>query len=96
MQVKNKLKQLRTQAGITVADLSKATGISAASISRQENCERTIPTEAAIIYCDYFGCTMDYFFCRESNERIFNKYSNSDLNEFLGMIESELKRRKSK
>lgn len=95
MQVKNRLKLLRTQAGMTVADLSRETGIPVSSISRQENLTRTITTEAAITYCDYFGCSMDYFFCRENNERLFDKYSNMELKDFIGVVDTELKRRKA-
>lgn len=91
--VKNRLKELREGRGLSVAQLAEATGIKGASISFQENHKRAITVETAVIYCDFFKCTLDYLFCRDDKADVFQKYQTRELEQFLEVMREELERR---
>lgn len=91
--VKNRLKQLREGQGLSVAQLADATGVKSSSISFQENGKRAITVETAVIYCDFFKCTLDYLFCRDDKTDVFQKYQTKELVQFLEIIKEEVDRR---
>lgn len=91
----NRLKELRESRGLSVAQLSAATGIKTASISFQENRKRAITIDTALVYCDFFKCTLDYLFCRDDKTDVFVKYQTRELVSFLDIIREEIERRES-
>lgn len=91
---KNRLRELREKKGISIQEFEKITGTKAASISLQETGKRAITVETACIYCDYFGCSLDFLFCREDHENEFEAYKTEQLEEFLDILEREVQRRK--
>lgn len=68
--MKNNLKKLRTQAGLTQISLQMKTGIEQALLSKFENGERIPPTESLIILADFYGVSMDYIMGRTENPEI--------------------------
>jgi len=55
---------LRTGLGFSQAKLSKALGISQASLNRYENNQAAIPDNALLKYADYFDVSADYLLGR--------------------------------
>ncbi len=68
--MKNNLKKLRKQAGLTQISLQMKTGIEQALLSKFENGERIPPTETLIILADFYGVSMDYIVGRTENPDI--------------------------
>ena len=68
--MKNNLKKLRKQAGLTQISLQMKTGIEQALLSKSENGERIPPTETLIILADFYGVSMDYIVGRTENPDI--------------------------
>ena len=68
--MKNNLKKLRKQAGLTQISLQMNTGIEQALLSKFENGERIPPTETLIILADFYGVSMDYIVGRTENPEI--------------------------
>ncbi|MBO4433722.1 MAG: helix-turn-helix transcriptional regulator [Clostridia bacterium] len=68
--MKNNLKVLRKQKGITQISLQMQTGIEQALLSKFENGERTPPTETLMILADFYNVSMDYIMCRTENPKI--------------------------
>lgn len=68
--MKNKLKKLRKQAGLTQISLQMKTGIEQALLSKFENGERIPPTETLIILADFYGVSIDYIVGRTENPDI--------------------------
>lgn len=62
--MKNNLKKLRKEKGMTQLSLQMKTGIEQALISKYESGERVPPTETLIKLADFFGVSMDYIMCR--------------------------------
>lgn len=62
--MKNNLKKLRKEKGLTQIALQMQTGIEQALISKFESGERVPPTETLIILADFFGVSIDYILCR--------------------------------
>ena len=62
--MKNNLKKLRKEKGLTQIALQMQTGIEQALISKFESGERIPPTETLIILADFFGVSIDYILCR--------------------------------
>ena len=68
--MKNNLKKLRTQAGLTQISLQMKTGIEQALLSKFENDERIPPTETLMVLADFYGVSMDYIMGRTDNPEI--------------------------
>jgi len=68
--MKNNLRLLRKQRGITQISLQMQTGIEQALISKYENEERIPPTDALMKLADYYGVSMDYIMGRTENPKI--------------------------
>ena len=65
--LKNNLKKLRKEKGLTQIALQMQTGIEQALISKYENGERIPPTETLIILADFFNTNIDYLLGRKDN-----------------------------
>lgn len=65
--LKNNLKKLRKEKGLTQIALQMQTGIEQALISKYENGERIPPTETLIILADFFNTNIDYLLDRTDN-----------------------------
>ncbi len=68
--MKNNLKKLRLDKGMTQIALQMATGIEQALISKFENGERTPPTETLLNLADFYNVSLDYIMCRTGNPKI--------------------------
>jgi transcriptional regulator with XRE-family HTH domain len=68
--MKNNLKKLRKEAGLTQISLQMKTGIEQALLSKFENGERTPPTETLIALADFYNVSMDYIVGRTENPEI--------------------------
>lgn len=55
-----RLKELRTEKGLSIQALSKEIKIGVASICRWENCQADVKGSQLIILANYFGVTIDY------------------------------------
>lgn len=65
MNIGNNLKNHRETQGISQLELSKATGITQAAISRWEDNKRVPNIESCIILADYYGISIDYLIGHE-------------------------------
>lgn len=63
-EMKNNLKTLRKQNGISQTQLSKETGISFQMISDYENNRYNMSIKRLIILANYFECSIDYLIGR--------------------------------
>ena len=68
--MKNNLKKLRKEAGLTQISLQMKTGIEQALLSKFENGERIPPTETLIILADFYNVSIDYIMCRTEKPEI--------------------------
>ena len=68
--MKNNLKKLRKERGITQISLQMQTGIEQALISKFESGERIPPTDTLMRLADFYGVSMDYIMCRTDNPEI--------------------------
>ena len=68
--MKNNLRKLRKERGLTQIALQMQTGIEQALSSKFENGERTPPTDTLIILTDFYGASIDYILCRTDNSEI--------------------------
>ena len=55
-----RLKELRTEKGLTVRSLASATGLQGSAISRWENNLNNAGLEELIVIAKFFGVTTDY------------------------------------
>jgi len=70
MDVKNNLRLLRKQRGLSQIAVQMATGIEQALLSKFENGVRTPPTETLIILADFYEVSIDYILKRTENPEI--------------------------
>ena len=70
MDVKNNLRLLRKQRGLSQIAVQMATGIEQALLSKFENGVRVPPTETLMILADYYGVSMDYIMGRTDKPEI--------------------------
>ena len=70
--MKNNLKKLRKERGLTQISLQMQTGIEQALLSKFENGERIPPTDTLIRLADFYNVSMDYIMCRTNNPYINN------------------------
>ena len=68
--MKNNLKKLRKERGLTQISLQMQTGIEQALLSKFENGERIPPTDTLIRLADFYNVSMDYIMCRTNNPSI--------------------------
>lgn len=71
--MKNNLRKLRKEKGLTQIAVQMQTGIEQALLSKYENEERVPPTETLIRLADFYDVSIDYIICRSDNPKI-NKY----------------------
>ena len=62
--MKNNLKLLRKNAGLTQLQVQLATGIEQALLSKFESGVRVPPTETLILLADFYRVSIDYILCR--------------------------------
>lgn len=68
--MKNNLKLLRKQKGLTQIALQMKTGIDQALLSKYESGERVPPTDTLILLADFYNVSMDYIMCRTDNPKV--------------------------
>lgn len=68
--MKNNLKKLRKERGLTQISLQIHTGIEQALLSKFENGERVPPTDTLMRLADFYNVSMDYIMCRTENPEI--------------------------
>lgn len=68
--MKNNLKILRKNKGLTQIAVQMKTGIEQALLSKFENGERIPPTESLIRLADFYEVSIDYILCRTENPKI--------------------------
>lgn len=68
--LKNNIRLLRKEKGLTQIGLQMKTGIEQALISKYENEERIPPTETLIILADFFETSIDYILCRTDKRNL--------------------------
>ena len=68
--MKNNLRKLRKEKGITQIALQMQTGIEQALISKFESGERGPPTDTLMRLAEFYGVSMDYIMCRTDNPEI--------------------------
>ena len=70
MKMKNNLRKLRKERGMTQIALQMKTGIDQALISKFENGERTPPTDVLILLSDFYDVSIDYLLGRTDSRDI--------------------------
>lgn len=68
--MKNNLKKLRKENGLTQLSLQMKTGIEQALLSKYETGDRIPPTETLVLLADYYNVSIDYLLCRTDNPEI--------------------------
>ena len=68
--MKNNLRTLRKERGLTQIAVQMKTGIEQALLSKFENGERVPPTDTLMCLADFYGVSMDYIMCRTKNPEI--------------------------
>ena len=68
--MRNNLKLLRKQGGLTQLQLQLATGIEQSLISKFESGQRIPPTDTLLVLADFYGVSIDYILMRTDNPKI--------------------------
>lgn len=68
--MKTNLRKLRKERGLTQIGLQMKTGIEQALISKYETGERIPPTDALMIFADFYGVSIDYILCRTDKPEV--------------------------
>lgn len=68
--MKNNLRKLRKDRGLTQVALQVQTGIEQALLSKFETGERIPPTETLVNLADFYGVSIDYILCRTDKPEI--------------------------
>ena len=68
--MRNNLKLLRKQRGLTQLQLQLATGIEQSLISKFESGQRIPPTDTLLVLADFYGVSIDYILMRTDNLKI--------------------------
>ena len=68
--MKNNLRLLRKQRGLSQIAVQMATGIEQALLSKFENGVRTPPTETLVVLADFYEVSIDYILQRTNNPKI--------------------------
>ena len=67
--MKNNLRALRKQHGLSQTALQMKTGIEQALLSKYETGVRVPPTEALVVLSDFYGVSIDYLLNRASDSK---------------------------
>lgn len=70
MRMKNNLRKLRRERGLTQISLQMKTGIEQSLLSKYETGERVPPTDALLILADFYGVSLDYILCRTEKPEV--------------------------
>ena len=65
-----RLKELRTNAGLSQSEFAKKMRVAQNTVSNWENGNRLLDSENINRICDYFGCTSDYLLGRVDEPNI--------------------------
>lgn len=68
--MRNNLKLLRKQRGLTQLQLQLATGIEQSLISKFESGQRIPPMDTLLVLADFYGVSIDYILMRTDNPKI--------------------------
>lgn len=68
--MKNRLRELRKNRGLTQISLQLQTGIEQALLSKFENGDRVPPTETLIRLAEFYNVSIDYILYRTDNPEI--------------------------
>ena len=68
--MKNNLKKIRKEKGLTQLAVQMRTGIEQALISKYESGDRVPPTDTLLTLADFYGVSIDYLLCRTDNPEI--------------------------
>lgn len=68
--MKNNLKVLRKEKGLTQIALQMKTGIEQALLSKFENGERVPPTDTLVRLAEFYDVSIDYILCRTENPKV--------------------------
>lgn len=68
--MKNNLRKLRKERGLTQIALQMQTGIEQALLSKFETGERIPPTETLLVLADFYDVSIDYLLCRTERPEI--------------------------
>ena len=68
--MKNYLKVLRKEKGLTQIALQMKTGIEQALLSKFENGERVPPTDTLVRLAEFYDVSIDYILCRTENPKV--------------------------
>ena len=68
--MKNNLRKLRKEHGLTQIGLQMKTGIEQALLSKYETGDRIPPTDALMILADFYCVSIDYILCRTEKPEI--------------------------
>ena len=68
--MKNNLRKLRKQRGLTQIALQMQLGIEQSLLSKFENGDRIPPTETLLSLADFYGVSIDYILCRTDNPEV--------------------------
>ena len=69
-EMKNNLRKLRKERGLTQIALQMQTGIEQALLSKFETGERIPPTESLLVLADFYDVSSDYLLCRTERPEI--------------------------
>lgn len=69
-EMKNNLRKLRKERGLTQIALQMQTGIEQALLSKFETGERIPPTETLLVLADFYDVSIDYLLCRTERPEI--------------------------
>ena len=70
IEMKNNLRKLRKEHGLTQISLQMKTGIEQALLSKYETGDRIPPTDVLLILADFYGVSIDYILCRTENPSV--------------------------
>ena len=68
--MKNNLRNLRKQRGLTQIALQMQLGIEQSLLSKFENGDRIPPTETLLCLANFYGVSIDYILCRTDNPEV--------------------------
>lgn len=80
----NRLKDLREDRDLQQADIGKAIGTTAMSISRYEREESALTAELIHKFCDFYGVTADYLLGRSNQPKPAVSKSDTELLDAYG------------
>ncbi|MFI3251215.1 MAG: helix-turn-helix transcriptional regulator [Eubacteriales bacterium] len=69
IEVSNRLKELRSQLGISQVKMATLVGCTPARINRYENNDSEAPHDILLWYANYFDVSLDYIFSRTDNPK---------------------------